>query len=150
MLQKIHSAHLGAESNIRMNKDMLFWPGMKAEIREACRACGKCAQYNTQNPKEPMQSQPIPMYPWQFISQDIGTFESTNYLITVDHYSDFIEVDELDNTLSSTITVKTEAHIARHGVPEVILTDNGPQFIANEYEQFCHTYQIQHRTSSPY
>ena len=38
-----------------------------------------------------------------------------------DHYSDFNEVDEVENTLSSTITAKTEAHIARHGIPETIL-----------------------------
>ena len=62
----------------------------------------------------------------------------------------FIEVDELDNTLSSTIAQKTEAHITRHGLPDMILSDNGPQFIGTEYKQLCQKYQIQHITSSPY
>ena len=73
-----------------------------------------------------------------------------NYLITVDHYSDCIEVDELHDTLSSTIASKSEAHIARHGIPEIELTDNGPQFVGGEYEGQCHRYCIQHITSSPY
>ena len=68
-----------------------------------------------------MKSQPIPEYPWQFISQDLCTLQSSTYLITVDHYSDFIEADKVDNTLSATIAEKTEAHIARHGAPERIL-----------------------------
>ena len=60
MLKKIHAAHLGPESNISMYKDVLFWPGMKTDIREICNACCKCAQFKSQNPKEPMKSQPIP------------------------------------------------------------------------------------------
>ena len=131
MLQKIHGAHLGPESNYRMCKDILFWPGMKSEIHEMCTSCGRCAQFKAQNQKEPMSSQPVPDYPWQFISQDLCFFEGINYLITVDHYSDFIEVDEVTDTLASTISAKTEAHIARHGAPEVALIDNGPQFIAS-------------------
>lgn len=150
ILQKAHAAHFGAESNIRLCKDTVFWPGMKSDIRETCRSCGKCAQFQLQNAKEPMKSQPIPEYPWQFISQDLCAFESSTYLVTTDHYSDFIEVDELENTLSTTIVAKTEAHFARHGVPETILTDNGPQFIASDFERLCHRYQTNHVTSSPY
>ena len=59
-------------------------------------------------------------------------------------------MDELDDTLSRTIVHKTEAQFARHGVPEILLTDNGPQFIASEYEGLCNRYHIQHITSSPY
>ncbi|PFX35002.1 Uncharacterized protein K02A2.6 [Stylophora pistillata] len=77
-------------------------------------------------------------------------FKSHTYLITMDQYSDFIEVDEVENTLASTIVTKSEAHFARHGVHETILTDNGPQFIATELEALCGKYQIQHITSSPY
>ena len=150
ILQKVHVAHFGAESNIRMCKDFLFWPGMANDIRAMCQSCGKCAQFGPQNPKEPMRSQPIPHRPWQYVSQDIASFDHGNYLITVDHYSDFIEVDELPNTLASTVVAKTEAHIARYGVFDTLLTDNGPQFIATEFEGMCQRYGIQHVTSSPY
>ena len=88
-------------TNLRLCKDTVFWPGMKSDIQDLCHSCGRCAQFQTQNSKEPMKSQPIPEYPWQFVSQDLCEFESGAYLITTDHFSDFIEVDELDNTLSS-------------------------------------------------
>ena len=45
---------------------------------------------------------------------------------------------------------KTEVHFARHGVPETILTDNGPQFIASDFERLCQMYQTNHVMSSPY
>ena len=70
--------------------------------------------------------------------------------MTMDHYSDFIEVDQVENTLASTIVANTEARIARNRVSETILTDNGPQFFATELEAFCRKYQVQRITSSPY
>lgn len=80
-----------------------------------------------------MRSQPIPEYPWQFVSQDLCEFESGAYHITTVHYSEVIKVDELDNTLSSTIVEKTDAPITRHGLPERILTDNGSPPSTNSY-----------------
>ena len=58
---------------------------------------------------EPIKSQPILEYPFQFVSQDLATFEGANYLVTVDHYSYFLEVDKFDDTLSRTMEHKTEA-----------------------------------------
>jgi transposase InsO family protein len=97
-----------------------------------------------------MQSQPVPEYPWQLVSQDLCQFEDETYLITVDHFSDFIGVDELDNTLSVTVIAKSKAHFSRHGIPEVLLTDNGPQFVSVDFASFCELYGITHVTSSPY
>ena len=97
-----------------------------------------------------MKSHPILHYPGQFVSQDLCMFESHTYLITTDHYIDFIEVNKVADTLANPTVIKTEAHFTRHGVPETILTDNGPQFIATEFEALCGKYQIKHITSSPY
>ena len=72
-------------------------------------------------------------------------------LLTADHYSDCNGVDELENILSATIIMaKTEAHFARIGVTETILTDNGPYFIASDFKGLCLRYQTNHITSSPY
>ena len=79
-----------------------------------------------QNSKKPVKLQPTPEYPWQFVSQDLCKFESGGYVVTSCHYSDFIKVNGLDNTLSSTIAAKTETQITCHGILETILTDNDP------------------------
>ena len=80
MLRKIHANHFGAESNIRMACEVLFWPGMRKSIQEMCDACGTCAQYGTTAPKEPMRSLLIPKRPWQVVSQDSvsSTTEATS------------------------------------------------------------------------
>ena len=70
--------------------------------------------------------------------------------MTVCHFSDWIEVDKLEDTLSSTVIEKTKCHFARYGVPATCHTDNGPQFISNQYRKFSAEYGFKHTTSSPY
>jgi len=150
MLKKIHANHLGAESNLRMAREVLFWPGMRRAIHDMCSACLTCAQYGTSASKEPMKSLPIPSGPWQLVSQDIFTFQSEHYLITVCHFSDWIEVDKLQDLSASAVVESTKVHFSRYGVPAICHTDNAPQFTSAEYENFAKAYSFQHTTSSPY
>ena len=150
MLEKIHAAHQGVEKSILNAIDTMYWPSMRRDIQDACDSCPTCAQWGSKHQPEPMLHQPVPELPWQFVSQDIFHNGTRSYLVTVDHYSDFFEVDTLTDTLSSTIVLHTKKIFARHGSPMVCLTDNGPQFISAEYEQFAKDWNIHHITSSPY
>ncbi|XP_071114814.1 uncharacterized protein [Haliotis cracherodii] len=87
---------------------------------------------------------------WQIISQDLFAFEKKTYLVTVCHFSDWIEVDELEDTLSATVIAKTKAHFSRYGIPSVCHTDNGPQFISKESEDIAQQYHFKLTMSSPY
>ena len=133
-----------------MAREVLFWPGMRKSIQDMCDACGTCAQYGTSAPKEPMRSLPIPRRPWEIVSQDICELQKQSYLVTVCHFSDWLEVDKLEDTLSSTVIEKTKTHFARFGVPAICHTDNGSQFISEQYKQFSVEYGFKHTTSSPY
>ena len=117
MLLKIHANHFGPESNIRMAWEVLFWPGMRQAIFDMCNNCSTCAQYGLSSTKEPMRSLPIPTLPWQIINQDIFMHRQKAYLETVCHFSDWIEVDELDDTLATTMINKTKAHFAGSASP---------------------------------
>jgi len=69
----------------------------------------------------------IPSYPWQMVSQDLFTINNQDYLITVDFFSDYWEVDLLPNTTSETVVALSKSQFARFGgIPETVLTDNGP------------------------
>ena len=150
MLSKIHQSHRGPEYCIRFARDAVFWSSMSKDIEEFCHTCPTCAQYGKQAATETMLSHPTPTLPWQFVSQDIFEYQHKHYLVTVDHYSDFYELDQLDNTLSTTIVNLTKAHFARHGIPLRCLTDNGPQFVFHEYQTLAQTFGFENVTSSPY
>ena len=71
--------------------------------------------------------------------------------MTVDHYSDWFEVDLLndDITAANVISV-TKAHFARYDIPEKCLSDNGPQYVSQESSNFAKAYGFQLVTRSPY
>lgn len=45
---------------------------------------------------------------------------------------------------------KLKAHFARHGIPDVVISDNGPQFTSQQFRKFSNDWEFEHRTSSPY
>jgi hypothetical protein len=70
------------------------------------------------------------------------------YLVIVDAYSKFPEVRKMANTTSTaTISVLREM-FSRYGLPEILVSDNGPQFRSDEFEEFCKKNGILHRTSA--
>jgi len=52
------------------------------------------------------------------------------------------------SSTTSTATIDALRQIfSRHGLCEILLSDNGPQFVSQEFETFC---AIVHKTSAPY
>ena len=52
--------------------------------------------------------------------------------------------------MAEDIISHTKSTFARHGIPEVVYSDNGPQFSSDAHKQFALEYQFTHTTSSPY
>ena len=80
---------------------------------------------------------------------DIFELEGRHYLVAADYYSNYIEVANLPR-LSTAETVKSiKRMIATHGIMDILVSDNGPQFASREFAEFTSNYNIQHNTSSP-
>ena len=43
-----------------------------------------------------------------------------------------------------------KAQFSHHGIPDVLVSDNGPQFASREFKEFATQWEFQHVTSSPY
>ena len=54
-----------------------------------------------------------------------------------------------DITAANVISV-TKAHFVRYGVPDKFLSDNGPQYISQEFVNFAKEYDFKLITRSPY
>ncbi len=77
-------------------------------------------------------------------------WRKNNYLLIVDYYSRFIEVAKLSRTTAEEVITHTKSISARHGIPETVVSDNGPQFASEAFRDFSKNYQFEHKTSSPY
>ena len=84
------------------------------------------------------------------VAADLFELKSAQYLLVVDYFSRYPEVYKLTSTTSDAIIKPLESILARHGVPEVLQSDNGPQFASREFQEFTKRYGFQHNTSSPH
>ena len=84
------------------------------------------------------------------MAQVLYSLEGNDYLITVDAFIGYWEVDEMSQTTAQAVIHKTKQHFARYGIPDRVYTDNGPQFDSAEYTRFADDCQFEHYTSSPY
>jgi transposase InsO family protein len=148
-MERIHASHLGIESCLRRARDCVYWPGMSAAIRTYIGNCAVCRAVDARQQKETMCPHEIPMRPWSKVGTDLFSFNNRAYLITVDYFSNFWEVDCLTDTRSSTVIHKLKAHFARHGIPDIVISDNGPQYSSQEFKQFSTVWEFKHITSSP-
>ena len=148
ILHKLHAAHRGTEFTLR--RSCVFWPHINDQITEMCKNCLTCAQYAHQHAREPLKPYPVPTLPWQLVSQDLFELNGLAYLVTVDHYSDYYELDRLPSIQSSAVVQATKHHFHRHGIPHTLITDNGPQFTSDLFKAFATKYGFNHITTSPY
>ncbi|CAG2186134.1 unnamed protein product [Mytilus edulis] len=146
MIKKIHSSHIGIEGCLRRARESRYWPGMNAEVKDYIQRCETCRTFERKQQKETLISHEIPSRPWSKVGIDLMTFRSKNYLVTVDYYSNYWEVDYLEDTLALTVIRKLRAQFARHGIPDVCFTDNGPQFDCGEFRKFSRLWDFQHNT----
>nr|XP_058940983.1 uncharacterized protein K02A2.6-like [Pocillopora verrucosa] len=142
--------HQGIESCLRRAREHVFWPGMNKEVKEWIQTCEACREFEKTPCKETLIRHEIPDSPWQKIATDLFTFKNKEYLVTVCYRSNFWEVDRLYNTKSSTVIKKLKAHLARHGIPKQLVTDNGPQFVSDEFRKFTESWGIEHTITSPH
>ena len=80
---------------------------------------------------------------------DIFEWEKCSYLLMVDYYSRFIEVTRLGGLSTEAVIGAVKGIFARHGVPEEVVSDNGPQFSSKTFQNFSREYGFEHITSSP-
>jgi transposase InsO family protein len=150
MMTRIHSSHIGIEGCLRRARISLYWPGMSSEVKQYISSCETCRTYEVSQSKETLMSHELPRRPWQKVASDLFTYDNNNYLVTVDYYSDFYELDKMPNTRSSTVIKATKSHFARYGIPEQLISDNGPQYISAEYDTFAKVWDFEHVVTSPY
>ena len=128
VLQQLHSGHQGITKCRERAKQSVWWPGLSSHIiAKYVESCSVCAQSRKQH-AEPLLPSSLPDLPWQRVAADFFEFKSHTYLLVVDYYSHYIEVALMSSTTTSQTILHLRSIFARHGVPEELVSDNGPQF----------------------
>ena len=127
----------------------MYWPSMTAELKEYISHCEKCSKYEARQQKESLISHEVAERPWEKIGTDLYNIDGQDYLVVVDYFSNFWEIEHLPNTTTSTIIKKLKYHFARQGIPDIVISDNGPQFACEKFSNFASEWDFEHRPGSP-
>ena len=114
----------------------MFWPSMTKQITDYVLCCEICNKYRDSNVKEPLTPHDVPQRPWQNLSCDLFTWDGQEFMVLVDAYSRYFEIDLLPNTRSVSIIRKLKVHFSRFGFCEKLKTDNSSYFTSDEFRSF--------------
>lgn len=76
-------------------------------------------------------------------------WNNTDYIVVVDYYSRYFEVEKITSLTSNTVIQKLKAMFARFGIPETLISDNGPCYSSREFKDFARAWNFEHITSIP-
>ncbi|UYV82871.1 K02A2.6-like [Cordylochernes scorpioides] len=151
ILEKLHQGHFGINKCRSRAKESVWWLGISQEIERMVSSCTKCLK--ERKPKhEPLMPSEFPIRPWQKVGMDLFYLNGRWYLIVCDYYSRYPEISFLQNLTAQEVIGRLKSIFARHGTPETVKSDNGPQFqkvLGSEFSKFSKEWSFKHITSSP-
>lgn len=122
---------------------------MNSDMENYIKTCETCNRYNMEQQKESLSSHKLCTRPWEKIGCDLFEFNQQDYLMTVDYYSDYFEIDRLNNKKGKEVIGILKKHFAGYGLPDCVFSDNGPPFNSHEFRHFANQYEFTRTTSSP-
>ena len=135
----------------RLVQSYVWWPGLDSDIEQKVKLCIPCQSNRKLPMSAPMHPWEWPRSPWSRVHIDyIGPFLGKMFLLIVDSHSKWLEVHVTTNATTATTIDKLQTTFAGLGLPEVLVSDNGPAFSSDEFKEFLKLNGIQHILTPPY
>ena len=99
--------------------------------------------------KEPLQQHEFVARPLSKVGADLCDLHGRTLVVVCDYYSNFIEVENISKSTTHGVSKALKTMFSRYGVPNELVTDNGPQFASAEFATFTKSWGFEHTTSSP-
>lgn len=151
VLDELHKGHPGICRMKSLARSYVWWPKMDTDIEQLVKGCIPCIQVKSSSAPVPLHPWVWPSKPWKRIHVDFaGPLFNKSYLVVVDAHSKWPEVWEMGST-TATKTIEVLQHLfSLYGLPEQLVSDNGPQFRSEEFAEFMRQSGIKHYRSAVY
>ena len=151
VLIDLHSGHPGVTEMKALARSLVWWPGLDPELENMVKGCTQCQQNRPSPAIAPLHPWQWPTRPWSRLHIDYaGPMEGKMFLIVIDAHSKWIEVFPMTSATALTTVQHLRQLFSRFGIPDSIVSDNGSQFVAKEFQEFCKSNGIQHIRVAPY
>lgn len=146
------AAHAGIKKTIARISERYYWPKMSRDIGKFVQQCMTCLMSKSRNGVKNqglLGKFKFANSPFQMISMDfVGplartTQQNTVILVVTDWYTKFVSLFPLRDAKAKKVVEVLEKQIfLQFGVPEIVIMDNGRQFVSHELMKLFDTYQI--------
>ena len=151
VIEELHAGHPGISRMKSLARSYVWWPDMDADIEAKVKNCQLCQQNQKSPPAVPMQPWEWPAQPWSRIHIDYaGPIQGKMLLVAVDAHSKWIEGSVVNSATSAITIQKLRSMFATHGLPRVVVSDNGSVFTSSEFQEFMTKNGIRHIRTAPY
>jgi len=150
--------HGGVERTLRkLHEKQLIWEDQRKHVMKYVRCCPRCQKMQQLKPilvanrKMLSAFQPMQQLAMDFIEGLPETGKGMNtILVIIDSFSRFVELYPCEGTGAKAVFAALLQHTGRYGIPDEILTDNGPAFISELFEILCQKLGTDHIKITPY
>lgn len=151
LLQCLHQGHPGSSRMKAMARSYFWWPGLDDAIEQLVSACSDCRELQSSPAPVPLRPWAWPDQPWSRLHIDFaGPIEGKMLLVIVDAHSKWMDVHVMTTTSSAATIQRLRQSFATHGLPDIVVTDNGPNLVSEEMTNFLQKNGIRHIRTAPY
>ncbi|XP_065149952.1 uncharacterized protein [Paramisgurnus dabryanus] len=157
--EHLWAGHLGISKTYNRVLKQFFWPGLKRDVTRFCKTCRTCQVVGKPNqcvPPAPLQPIPVVGEPFEHVIVDcVGPLPKTKagnqFLLTVMCLaSRFPEAIPLRRITAVSVTKALVKFFTTYGLPKVVQTDQGTNFLSKVFKQTLSSLGITHSISSAY
>ncbi|CAJ2647628.1 unnamed protein product [Trifolium pratense] len=141
----INAQHLGGRSLARKAlRAGYYWPTMQQDAKDHVKKCDKCQRHGDMHLAPPRELKSLSS-PWPFAwwGMDLlgpftkGLYQNRYLIVAVDYFTKWVEAEPLSDITSLRILRFFKRNVlARFGIPQVVVTDNGTQFTDKDFQAF--------------
>lgn len=152
VLTAAHEGHPGIVAMKLRLRTKVWWPRYDKDAEKMVKCCRGCTLVSAPNPPNPLKRRELPSHPWVDIAIDLlGPLPSGDHLLVViDYYSRYKEIKICRDISSKEMIRLLKEIFSRLGCPVSMISDNGRQFVSEEFNSFCKGNNIKLLHSVPY
>ena len=150
LLRELHEEHQCIVAMKAIARRYMWWPRRNDDIEAQAQSCQICQTVQTSPPVAPLYPWTWPKRVWQSLHINFAEKDGNNLLVVIDSHSKWLEVKHTTSTTSQRTTAVLRDLFSSYGLPEEVVSDNGPQFVSHDFTNFMKMNGIKHTLTPPY
>ncbi|CAI5656751.1 unnamed protein product [Oreochromis niloticus] len=158
VFQHLHNnmGHLGNDRTIDLVRARFYWPKMQVSVEKMISTCERCVRRKCKPERAaPLMniqtSRPLELVCIDYLSIEPDQSNTKDVLVMTDHFTKFAVAVPTPNQRARTVAKALwENFIVHYGVPERLLSDQGPDFESKTISELCEIIGMKKIRTTPY